>query len=467
MSFISPQFTNAGKKLQARALSGDAQITFTQMGLGDGELATQSISALTDLINPIKKIDISDLRVINPDQVQLKAVFQNIGMVGFFWREVGLFAADPDNPDDRTKDILYCYQNAQDLAEYIPSGDSQLVDKILNMSVVVADATQVKISFFSESYALKEDLEEQTASLKKDLDDHKTDANAHGNLFAKFVNGINVSDNNNIELSLIRNSYAEDNQKYSSVFGGEAYGKGAGLFAYGAKHAEYPGYFNLYAMTNEEKKAELVGTPAGSLTWQGHEVITAKGGTLNGRLTFSLNDAIYRNDDTSYLHLCGGNVFGKSASLILNGGQNLDGSSSYGGFELSATNGEDMTNLVGQSTGALTWGNKNLVRSVNGVNADENGNVTIQTKTSINVDYSAGVNFTASSTAYTIPYDGFVKFPYVNSNKNITVYINGISVFLFIEDSGGNWGSDTLYPVSKGDVIKSSVNYGCVLYPFK
>lgn len=187
MSFISPQFTNAGKKLQARALSGDAQITFTQMGLGDGELATQSISALTDLINPIKKIDISDLRVINPDQVQLKAVFQNIGMVGFFWREVGLFAADPDNPDDRTKDILYCYQNAQDLAEYIPSGDSQLVDKILNMSVVVADATQVKISFFSESYALKEDLEEQTASLKKDLDDHKSDETAHSEVFEKYL----------------------------------------------------------------------------------------------------------------------------------------------------------------------------------------------------------------------------------------------------------------------------------------
>lgn len=105
-----------------------------------------------------------------------------------------------------------------------------------------------------------------------------------------------------------------------------------------------------------------------------------------------------------------------------------------------------------------------LVKSVNGATADASGNVTV--KTSVNVDYTAGVNFTASSTAYTVPYDGFVKFPFAN-NFGVAVYINGISVFTYKESSGGNYGSDTLYPVSKGDVITSSANYNCVLYPLK
>ena len=41
---------------------------------------------------------------------------------------------------------------------------------------------------------------------------------------------------------------------------------------------------------------------------------------------------------------------------------------------------EDQTNtskLIGLPDGTLTWGDKNIVRSVNGVNADENGNVTL------------------------------------------------------------------------------------------
>lgn len=43
---------------------------------------------------------------------------------------------------------------------------------------------------------------------------------------------------------------------------------------------------------------------------------------------------------------------------------------------------EDQTNtskLIGLPDGTLTWGDKNIVRSVNGVNADENGNVEITT----------------------------------------------------------------------------------------
>ena len=46
---------------------------------------------------------------------------------------------------------------------------------------------------------------------------------------------------------------------------------------------------------------------------------------------------------------------------------------------------EDQTNtskLIGLPDGTLTWGDKNIVRSVNGVNADENGNIVLSSESS-------------------------------------------------------------------------------------
>lgn len=386
MSFKAPIFTNKGKQLYASCLAGKNEIIFTNIKLGDGELMAQAIADLEDLVNPIKTIVLNDKKLIGNDQVLIRAVFKNIDIAsGFYWREVGLYAQDPENPEDRSKDILFCYQNAGDTAEYIPSASSGLIDKILSMSLVVSDVNSVNVSFFSESYALKEDLDEQIALQAQSLENHKKDVEAHNELFSQFV-----------------------------------------------------------------KKS---------------------GDTMNGRLTFSLNDALYRDVDTSYLHLCGGNVFGKSASLILNGGQNLDGSSSYGGFELSATNGENITNLIGQSTGSLTWGGKHLVRSVNGANADNAGNVTI--KTGLSVDYTAGVALTAG-TDVTISADGIVNIFYNEGDLSNTTYyfvvkINGVTI---LNDNVHAYGENNVtLIVKKGDVIffsakKKGWNTG-TLYPFK
>ena len=48
-----------------------------------------------------------------------------------------------------------------------------------------------------------------------------------------------------------------------------------------------------------------------------------------------------------------------------------------GTIQLIATDSTGTTELVGTPSGTLTWNSQNIVRSVNGVNADENGNVTI------------------------------------------------------------------------------------------
>ncbi len=100
---------------------------------------------------------------------------------------------------------------------------------------------------------------------------------------------------------------------------------------------------------------------------------------------------------------------------------------------------EDQTNtskLIGLPDGTLTWKDKNIVRSVNGVNADENGNVEITTSgtdltgvvksvNGIQPDESGSVTLEIPST------DGLVKS--VNSitpdsNGNVNISSNGTNI---------------------------------------
>lgn len=143
MSFNSgPVLTAAGAELLARALTGEA-LKFTTMQMGDGELGDTAISTLTALISPASSVGINTLRN-KGNYAAVSGYFTNAELTaGFYWREIGLFVADPDAPDDRSKDILYCYQNAGSLADYIPASDSELITKRINIAAIVSNAVEV------------------------------------------------------------------------------------------------------------------------------------------------------------------------------------------------------------------------------------------------------------------------------------------------------------------------------------
>lgn len=143
MSFTNgPIFTSAGKALHARAIAG-AALKFTKVQLGDGQLMDRSIDSLTGLIHPVASVEIATMKY-NGNFAVVGGVFTNSDLsTGFYWREVGLFAADPDAPDDRSRDILYCYQSAGNLAEYIAASDSEIIFKRINIAAIVDDAATV------------------------------------------------------------------------------------------------------------------------------------------------------------------------------------------------------------------------------------------------------------------------------------------------------------------------------------
>lgn len=147
MSFKKgPVFTAAGRALQARALAG-AMLTFTKMEMGDGSRGSGSIENMTALAHTVASVGISNLRH-NGNFAVISGIFSNADLSeGFNWNEIGLFAADPDNPNDRSKDILYCYQDAEGNPDYIPASDSELITKRVSIAAIVSNAATVTATF--------------------------------------------------------------------------------------------------------------------------------------------------------------------------------------------------------------------------------------------------------------------------------------------------------------------------------
>ena len=171
--FTAPKLTDAGKALYYENMGG-AGITFTTIQMGKGTLSG-SIAPLTALVDPVVTMDAAVTNNQN-QYCDVSGKFSNASLSeGFYWREIGVFAADPDYPDDRSKDILYCYQNAYDTADFIPVASVQTVEKNITVPVIVGDAATVTCTLArSLIYASLQDLE-----------DHDKDPNAHKALLDK------------------------------------------------------------------------------------------------------------------------------------------------------------------------------------------------------------------------------------------------------------------------------------------
>jgi hypothetical protein len=147
--------TNKGRALQAKAQTG-VQLNFTKVKVGDGSLSGQSILELNDLISPKKELSILELKTLPEDKASLKSFLSNSDITtGFYWRELGVFAQDPDEGE-----ILYCYGNAGANAEYIPAGGgADVVEKHINIVTIVGNVSSVSATLGSEIYVTQADFD--------------------------------------------------------------------------------------------------------------------------------------------------------------------------------------------------------------------------------------------------------------------------------------------------------------------
>ena len=176
-------FTNRGRALQAKAQTG-VQLNFTRIGVGDGQLEGQAIDELTALISEKKSLTLNKYKTLPSGKAVVGGILSNQGLVtGFYWRELGLFATDPD-----LGEILYCYGNAGALAEYIPAeGGAEILEKQVNVVSLIGNASNVSATIDqSLLFASQEDL----------LDHASLTATAHGAVSAATASTIMLRDAN-------------------------------------------------------------------------------------------------------------------------------------------------------------------------------------------------------------------------------------------------------------------------------
>lgn len=138
---MTPHLTDAGKNLLLRALAGET-ITFTKMQLGSG--AAQTADNAAALKNPVVSLPLTSIEVGN-EYVTLSSYFSNSSLTeGFRVTEMGIFAKDPDDTSDATKEILYAIGNSSvNDADYIPAKTDRIYEVQLDTLVFVGDVENI------------------------------------------------------------------------------------------------------------------------------------------------------------------------------------------------------------------------------------------------------------------------------------------------------------------------------------
>ncbi len=133
--------TNAGRNLLAKALTGKT-LLFTKAAVGNGDLGSKDPKTLTALISYKKELPIQSMNTTGTlGTAEVVLEMTNKGLTqGFFVKEYGLFARDPDT----NSEILYAYRNMGNEAGYL-EGDNgvDIISYTLSIVTVIDQAPNV------------------------------------------------------------------------------------------------------------------------------------------------------------------------------------------------------------------------------------------------------------------------------------------------------------------------------------
>ena len=154
--------TNAASELISKVLGGKT-LNFTRMAVGDGfSYDTTVAKGYKTLVNEVLSLDIIKKETLSASSARITSVFKNTdAQKEFYYREVGLFAEDPDTGEE----ILYAYGNRNNAAELITPTGSNVITKQLAFIISVGNSANITFSINANVYALQEDLTTLQTSL--------------------------------------------------------------------------------------------------------------------------------------------------------------------------------------------------------------------------------------------------------------------------------------------------------------
>ncbi|MBF0444381.1 MAG: phage tail protein [Magnetococcales bacterium] len=131
--------TTLGLNLLAKAQTG-APLDFTRIAVGDGNWPVETEpEELTELLNEKMTIPIQGHTVVGDGTSELRIILTNTGLeTGFFIREIGIFATDPD-----LGEILYSVTSAGDYGDFLPAEGGTMVEEVINLLTVIGNSPNV------------------------------------------------------------------------------------------------------------------------------------------------------------------------------------------------------------------------------------------------------------------------------------------------------------------------------------
>lgn len=158
--------TNSAAELISKVLNGKT-LNFTRMAVGDGfSYNTEIAKGFTTVVNEVLSLDITKKEILSPSSIKITSAFKSTdAQKEFYYREVGLYAEDPDTGQE----VLYAYGNRNDAAELIIPTGANIVTKQLIFIVSVGDSANVTFNVNADVYALQEDM--------LDVQENKADKN--------------------------------------------------------------------------------------------------------------------------------------------------------------------------------------------------------------------------------------------------------------------------------------------------
>lgn len=155
MGFEKVYITKQGALLAAKTLQGK-KIEFDHAEIGSGTL-TGSAADKTSLTTKVLECEIAKVEITEDTQASVSFIFKNTDAKNaFYFREIGLFAIDPDTKSK----VLYAYANAGNTAEYINNSIAEKIEKHIKINVVVDNASNVTITLdSSEIYVTEKELQ--------------------------------------------------------------------------------------------------------------------------------------------------------------------------------------------------------------------------------------------------------------------------------------------------------------------
>lgn len=147
--------TNKGIALIGKLLASKGPLKITRVAVGDGT-PPSSPATLNRLVHELKNANVE--RLDNPKNGEAKIVItvSSIGVeTGFFIKEIGVFAEDPDDGE-----ILYSYAGFSDNPQWIrPEGAAITNVATYDLNTVVDRVSEIQVTIDPSSLATKEQLE--------------------------------------------------------------------------------------------------------------------------------------------------------------------------------------------------------------------------------------------------------------------------------------------------------------------